>query len=406
MRRCTLGHCYGTHHAARSDTGTGGSGRRLTISPFTALLAACVCACSGAEPTEQDLPLPERLQTALEHALADYDGKGVSAAVVVDGELRWRGTATVEGASPISPDDLFWIASITKMFTAVVTLQLIEEGVLHFDDRLDQFLPPYEHVNGGITIRQLLNHTAGVYDFPNHPAYDDMMAEDRNKCWAPEEIITRLLQPPYFDPGEGWRYSSGNYVLLGMVIAQVAGHSLAGEYRTRIYEPLNLQHTFLECEDAISGPFANVWIDVDDDDIPDEVAVLSLERYSETSTAYAAGGLFSTARDVATFTDALFGRKVLLSQAMLDAMLDFFTDLPADYGWQGSGMGVSVFRSAMVNGAYAYGSGGWGAVVLSATAHMPAYRTSITTLTNALNWPFWEGVMRALSTVVMDDARQ
>jgi CubicO group peptidase (beta-lactamase class C family) len=97
------------------------------------------------------LPLLE--PTGDEDALADHGRKGVSAAVVIGGELRWRGTANVEGATRMVPDDLFWIASITKMFTAVVTLQLIEEGRLHFDDRIDQSLPPYETVveEGGVT---------------------------------------------------------------------------------------------------------------------------------------------------------------------------------------------------------------------------------------------------------------
>jgi len=329
----------------------------------------------------------------------------VSAAVVLHGDLAWRGTAHAEGSAPVASDDLFWIASITKMFTAVVTLQLIDEGVLHFDDQLHQFLPTYQYVDSTITIRQLLDHTAGVYDFPNNPSYVAMMDEDRNRCWTPEETVARLLLEPYNAPGEAWRYSSGNYVLLGMVIKAATGRPVSEEFRSRIYEPLGLRHTFFDCADTIAGPFANVWIDVTGDGVPEETPVPSLERFSETSVGYTAGGLFSSAGDLARFTDALFGRKVLLSQAMLDEMLDFrTTDLPPDVH-PGQGLGVVLFRPSMVNGARAFGSGGWGAVVLSATAYLPEYGASVTMLSNSLNWPFWEGVMNALCKVVVDDAR-
>ena len=366
-------------------------------------LLLAVGTCGGEDPTGNDPTLQQQLQAALEKALADYGGKGVSAAVVLHGDTLWRGTATAEGAAPIVPEDVFWIASVTKMFTAVVTLQLIDEGVLHFEDQLHQFLPTYANVDSSITIRQLLEHTSGVYDFPNNPNYNAMMEEDRNKCWTPDETITRMVLAPYFSPGAGWRYSTTNYVLLGMVISEVTGHRMSDEFRARIYEPLALQHTYLDCEDTIPGPFANVWIDTNGDGVDDEAEVPSLERYSETSCGYTGGGMFSTATDVATFTDALFGRKVLLSQAMLDEMLDFNTNLPADFGWPGYGKGVSLYRPAMVNGAYAYGGAGWGAVVLSATAYLPDYDASITTLSNALNWPFWEGVMNALTKVVMEN---
>ena len=91
---------------------------------------------------------------------------------------------------------------------------------------------------------------------------------------------------------------------------------------------------------------------------------------------------------------------------MLDKMLDFITALPTDYGWLGSGMGVSVFRLSMGNGADAYGSGCWGAVVLSATACLPDDGPTLTTRTNALNWPSWEGGLRARCRVTMDTVQQ
>jgi len=355
-------------------------------------------------PSEPERTIQQKLQAALDGAFSTYGGKGISAAVVLpDGEL-WLGTAHVEGSAPVASNQVFWIASITKMFTAALTLQLVDEGKLEFDDPLSKFLPAYPHVDGSITIRQLLTHTSGVFDYSNHPQYDKIINEDPSKIWSPEEIVIRLFAAPYFAPGAGWRYSSGGYVLLGMVIEKVTGRKVSLEFRQRFYGPLGLSSTFLDGEEPITADFANFWADLNEDGMEEEMPVLSVNRLSMTSAAYTAGGLFSTAADVAKWTDALFGRKSVLSQEMLDHMLDFNTDLPADFksGWPGYGMGAGIFRPWMVNNAYAYGHGGWGAYEISATAYLPEHDMSVTVLLNSQNWTLWEKSMNALCRAAME----
>ena len=367
-----------------------------------AALVILIVFCSKDNNTAPEITIQERLDDALQNVFEENDGRGLSAAVVLPGNEAWRGTAYYEGTDPITPEHLFWIASITKMFTAAATLQLIDEGILNFEDQIHEFLPHYDNVDSSITVYQLLNHTSGVFDLPNHPNYSDMMKEDRSKIWTPEEIMTRMVAEPYFSPGEGWRYSTTNYIILGMIISKVTGNKVSEEFRRRFYEPLGLLNTFLDCEETITGDIANFWADFDDDDILDEVPILSVERYSETSCAYTGGGLISNAEDVARWTHALYSTREVLSQEMLDQMLDFIRDLPADYGWRGCGMGASLFRYSMVNGAYAYGHGGWGAYYLSVTAYFPDYDVTITIMLNSLNWPLWERSMAALSRVIMD----
>ena len=368
------------------------------------LFLAILVSCSANSPAEPEKTIQQKLQTALDNAFSTYGGKGISAAVVLPDGGVWRGTAHVEGSAPIAPDQVFWVASITKMFTAALTLQLVDEGKLSLDDPLSKFLPAYPYVDSSITIYQLLTHTSGVFDCPNHPQYDEIIDEDPLKIWTPEEIVTRLFYDPYFAPGAGWRYSSGGYVLLGMVIEKVTGNKVSQEFRQRFYEPLGLSRTFLDGEDPITADFANFWADLNEDGIEEEIPVLSADRYSMTTVAYTAGALFSTAEDVAKWTDALFGRKVVLSQEMLDHMLDFNTDLPADFksGWPGYGMGAAIFRPWMVNNAYAYGHGGWGAYEISATAYLPAYDASVTVSLNSQNWTLWEKSMDALCRVIME----
>lgn len=363
-----------------------------------------ICNCSKDTSTKPESSIQDDLQAALADVFSTYDGKGLSAAVVLpDGEV-WLGTAQVEGSSPVTQEQIYWIASITKSFTAALTLQLIDEGKLRLDDSLHKFLPVYPYVDSSITIYQLLTHTSGVFDISNHPRYTEIINEDPSKSWTPGEVVTRLFYTPYFAPGTGWRYSSGGYILLGMVIEKVTGNKVSQEFRRRFYEPLGLSSIFLDGQDSITADFANFWADFDGDGAEEEIPVLSVERNSATTVAYTGGGLFSTAEDVAKWTDALFGRKVILHQEMLDYMLDFNTDVPEDFriGWPGYGMGAAIFRPWMVNEAYAYGHGGWGGFEISATAYLPDYDVSIAVLLNSQNWTLWEKSMDTLCKVIMN----
>ena len=367
------------------------------------LIILAIFNCSNDSPTSSEESIQQKLKNALDETFSRFQGKGISAAVVLpDGEI-WKGTEHIQGSSPITPDQIFWVASITKMFTAALTLQLVDEGKLGLDDSLYKFLPTYPYVDSTITIYQLLTHTSGVFDFPNNPHYSEIINEDPNNIWTPEEIVTRLFDTPYFDPGEGWRYSSGGYVLLGMVIEKVTGNKVSEEFRHRFYEPFGLHSTFFDGQDPITANFANFWADSNNDGIEEEIPVLSTQRLSMTTAAYSAGALFSTAEDIAKWTDDLFGKKLVLSQEMLDYMLDFYTNLPPDFGWLGYGMGAAVFRTSMVDGVYAYGHGGWGAYEISATAYLPAYNASVTILLNSQNWTLWEKSMNALCKVIIDN---
>jgi len=117
---------------------------------------------------------------------------------------------------------LFAISSITKNFVAASTFKLIEEGILALDDPISKWLPPYNYIDSTITIRQLLNHTSGIYMFFSNQQIWDDLKKDRTKVWRPEEVLN-YIKEPYFDPGEEFRYSNTNYLLLAMIIEKVSG---------------------------------------------------------------------------------------------------------------------------------------------------------------------------------------
>jgi D-alanyl-D-alanine carboxypeptidase len=180
-------------------------------------------------------PLHQKLQAALDKRAQQYDVKGVSAAVILPDGTIWRGVSGVShpGAN-MSPDMAFAIGSITKNMVAALMLQLAEEGKLSLDDPIGKWLPSFPHVNPAITIRQMLNHTSGLFMFWENQALWDDLIRYRTKHFTPEEVLAYLKEPP-FSPGEGYQYSNTGYLLAAMIITRATGSTLAAEMRKRFW---------------------------------------------------------------------------------------------------------------------------------------------------------------------------
>jgi D-alanyl-D-alanine carboxypeptidase len=242
-----------------------------------------------------------------------------------DGRI-WQGTSgPFEEArdEPIKTTDAFRVASITKSFTAAVIWKLVEEGRIGIDDPIAKYLPAELigriHVMNGtsygdrITIRQLLCHCSGVYDYATDKDVLRYMFAHPEKHWTPQELIDLALRSgkPYFPPGQGQHYSDTGYLLLGMVIEKVTQKPLAQVYRELIYLPLGLHDTYLEArEPAVGPPLSHNY-----------VGYLDEHNYDPTLDAYASGGQVSTTADLAKFISAVmkgrfFKRPETLQAAM------------------------------------------------------------------------------------------
>lgn len=146
----------------------------------------------------------------------------------------WRGV-------PMDPGLKFQIASITKTFTAHLVLQLAQEGRLSLEDRLDRWLPGVIQMSDRITIRQLLNHTAGVYNFSDEE-FHRTVYNNPDKPWTRQELLDiARAHGPDFAPGKGWKYSNTGYVLLGMIVEQASGQSFDEALESRILRPLGIK---------------------------------------------------------------------------------------------------------------------------------------------------------------------
>ena len=156
--------------------------------------------------------------------------------------LKAGGVASTEDGRPLKVDDRLQIGSNTKAFTVILALQLQEAGVLSMDDPLSKWLPELAAriPNGDrITLRQMAGNTSGIWDYADplmQPLVDNNDQEGLAKAYTPQELIELVIADgkPTFAPGEGWHYSSTNFILLGMVVeaatGQVAGRALPGAH--------------------------------------------------------------------------------------------------------------------------------------------------------------------------------
>lgn len=366
------------------------------------LLACSLVVLAGIQscstPSDSTHPFPAvALQAVLDAAIEEYDGIGVSASVLVPGEALWSGTSGIShGETAISPGMLFLTSSITKTYAAATILQLSEEGALSLSDSLHSWLPSYSNIDSTITIRQLLDHTSGVFDYYEHPALFDSIMADPAREWAPEQTLMFVLEPS-FSPGSDWDYSNTNYILLGMIIEEATGSTVAEEFRSRFLTPLRLQETFMAVEEELGGTVAHGWYDIDGDEILDDV-IESMPMTAFMSIEWTAGAMFSSSRDLTRWTGALFSGEVV-SQATLDDMLTFHPLSIPGSAYNGYGLGVASF---VVAGHQAYGHGGETPGYRSLMVYLPQSGVSIAVLMNEVNGACLFAVIEGLVQTVQD----
>ncbi|MBN1826673.1 MAG: beta-lactamase family protein [Candidatus Eisenbacteria bacterium] len=303
-----------------------------------------------------------------------------------------RGLADPAAGDSMTADLPFRIASVSKIFTAALVLDLVEEGLLGLDDSLgallDSALFPEGYAaadlhsrsgvrsGGAITVRRLLNHTSGMRDYifdgisgtggaPGSLIYgyaQDILttggAGVASTRWTPEELFAFYLTSglsgaALFPPGEGFHYSNTNYMILGHVVEAVTGNTFDAELRSRIIEPLGLADTYLEYrETAVGESPAHHFFDLRRLGGPN-IDVIGMGI--DTSLEWGCGGMVSTAGDLARF----------LRELVEGRLFDHPSTLQAMFGWVGAGGGDEYglgVRRGTAAGVTVIGHGGfWGA---------------------------------------------
>ncbi|NUR90341.1 MAG: beta-lactamase family protein [Nonomuraea sp.] len=232
----------------------------------------------------------------------------------------------------------FWAGSVIKPFTAVLVLNLVAEGKVDLDRPVSAYLPGYG-LDERITVRMLLQHTSGLFNYtgeyfpdgtvvPGIPAIGDEWLPHRFDTYQPEELVRLALsKQPRFEPGADWSYSNTNYTVAMLLIEQVTGHSYADELERVITGPLDLRDT-LQAGSRVTelpGPHAHGYYQ-----FGDELVDLSSQNLSLLAGA---GDLISTSRDLATFISALNGGKLLPAELLAEMRATIPTPIPQqEYG--------------------------------------------------------------------------
>jgi D-alanyl-D-alanine carboxypeptidase len=321
-------------------------------------------------PTSRTPAGSQDLQKLLDAAVSEGI-PGLSAALATSAGVMWSGTAgyaNIQTGEPVRPDTLFGIGSITKTLVAVVVLQLVEEKRLRLEDTPSRVLG--SAVDGianadKATLAQLLSHTSGIPSWELDAAWirnGRGASLDVNRLWGKNDTLPYLVgHGPIAPPGEKYSYSNTNYTLLGMVIEKVTENDMVREFHQRILMPCALTEVFLEGFESLPRgrlPRRYHWATPEfrrdagiHQAFPEVRAELIDVSASNLSVEWAAGGVISTARDLAWYGVLLRDGR-LLDQQSMRFMMEWF---PVDENRQ---VGHNVFRVVFPSGVVVIGHNG------------------------------------------------
>jgi D-alanyl-D-alanine carboxypeptidase len=243
--------------------------------------------------------------------------KGVHSAVA--------GVAQLQPRVPMQVAAHYRIASLTKTFVASVVLQLAGEGKLGLDDPIERWLPGVVPNGAEITLRQLLNHTSGLFSYEGDLTWQNTEIADLGHVWSPSDLLAiSFSHDAVFRPGTNYRYSNIGYILLGLVVEKITGAPIGDVLRTRIFEPLGLRETSFPTAIEMPEPLVHGYVSFLGSTLLDITALM------HPSWGYAAAQIVSTAADVTTFFSALIKGRVV--PAPLLAQMKRGSDSSGVYG--------------------------------------------------------------------------
>ena len=236
-------------------------------------------------------------------------------------------------------------------------------------------------INTSITVRQLLDHTSGLYDYFFHPTIDRLLLRDPDKRWSNADSL-KYVSKSYFKPGTGWHYSNTNYLILGMVAERMGAAPIGQQIRDRFIEPLGLRHTWYQPTETPTSEIAHGYRFESTDksaraiDLSDGTAFMPFT--SVVTAAGGAGGLASNSGDLARWARALYAGGVLTPES-IDAILGDISRTELYKPRVPYGLGV---QRVDIDGAASLGHSGRLLGFRSAVRWLPEEDIAIAVLTN------------------------
>jgi len=285
-----------------------------------------ISSCSGAVAQQ----LTASLDSLINSRLAAV-APGCTVLVAKKGKIIYEkgfGKADLELNVPMKPDMVFRLGSITKQYTAIAILQLVEEGKIALQDSIQKFIKDFPNKGHTITIENLLTHTSGIIDYES---LDMKIPNVYRLDFPPKQFVDSLEHHPLvFTPGSKFSYCNSNYFLLGYIIELITGKSYAEYMQQHIFTPIGLTNTYYDDEKQV---------------IPNRVrgygkwdnSKYENADYIGLSQVYAAGALLSNVEDMFKWHQALYAyklvRKETLEKAFTSYKLADSTLSGYGYGW-------------------------------------------------------------------------
>lgn len=293
-----------------------------------------------------------------------------------DGRGVWKaasGVGNLRTGEPRGKNDRFRVGSITKTFMATVLLQMEAEGRLSLDDTVDRHLPGLVRGNGNdgrkITVRRLLNHTSGLFDYLTDKEYSETYMEGdgylkhRYDTLPPEKHVkVALSHRPLFEPGAKHSYSNTNYILAGLIVEKVGKRTYEEEVRDRIIRPLGLK--------ATSNPGNSVHLPRPSSRGYSKLFRSQPDRIDDItemngSQGWGDGDIISSAGDLTRFYGALLRGKLLPPRQLKAMKTTVSTPDSPDTAY---GLGLQRFRTSCGGTLWGHGGGMVGWLSLSVTS--------------------------------------
>lgn len=278
---------------------------------FLAILLSVLFTVSFGQ-SKQDKELVKQVDKLISDNLNNY-APGCAVLIAKKGEVlleKGYGTANLELNVPMKSEMVFRIGSITKQFTAIAILQLVDKGQIALTDSIQKFVKEFHFKGKTITIENLLTHTSGI------KAYEEIDVKIPNAMrieFSPKTVIDSLDKTPLeFEPNTKYKYCNSNYFLLGYIIEQVSGKSYPQYLKENILDPAGLNSTFYENTAEIKLNRANGYS-------------FSNGKYWNAdfismSLVYGAGALRSTVSDLYKWHQALYEGKLIKKESLLKAI--------------------------------------------------------------------------------------
>lgn len=269
----------------------------------------------------------------LDSLLAKYNADtlpGLALVIIKNGKPVFQknyGSALLQPQQPVTAVSNFRLASVTKQFTAACVLQLVDKGLLHFDNTLYQLFDGFPDWAKKVTLRQLLNHTSGIKDYEDDVADTAMHPQIKD---AGVLTLVKKYDSTYFEPGSAYRYSNTAYALLALVVEKKSGVSFGRYLEKNIFKPLKMNHSVAH-EEGITKVTNRAW---------GYVATVNgwqLKDQSSTSAVLGDGGIYSNIDDLIKWDAALYTEKVLPA-ALMETLFTYTvltngSTVPYGMGW-------------------------------------------------------------------------